>query len=229
MEYSSSNVESNQTEAHDKVGEVVQKYWRTQFQKPIAEHTQRAYQQAIAAINKPSIIFDSGCGNGNSTLKLAAQYPDSFIIGIDKSLSRLTKQANKASQSLNNPNFILIRADLIDFWRLAANDNIALLRHFILYPNPWPKKHHLKRRWHTSPLFKTIIALGGQLEIRSNWPIYIDEFSTALTTQRFTSQKKLLEIHYDQWLSDFEKKYHKSQHSLWQLTADLTVDNRNNG
>jgi hypothetical protein len=87
----------------------------------------------------------------------------------------------------------------------------------------------LKRRWHTSPLFKTIIALGGQLEIRSNWPIYIEEFSTALTTQRFTSQKKLLEIHNDQWLSDFEKKYHKSQHSLWQLTADLTVDNRNNG
>ena len=229
MEYSSSNVESNQTEVHDKVGEIVQKHWRTQFQKPIAEHNQRAYQQAIAAINKPSIIFDSGCGNGNSTLKLAAQYPDSFIIGIDKSLSRLTQQADKSCHSLNNRNFILIRADLIDFWRLAANDKIALLRHFILYPNPWPKKNHLKRRWHASPLFKTIVALGGQLEIRSNWPRYIDEFSTALTTQRFTSQKKLLEIHNDQWLSDFEKKYHKSQHSLWQLTADLSVDNRKNG
>ena len=229
MEYSSSNVDSNQTEVHDKVDEIVQKHWRTQFQKPIAEHNQRAYQQAIAAINKPSIIFDSGCGNGNSTFKLAAQHPDSFIIGIDKSLSRLTKQADKPNQSLKNRNFILIRADLIDFWRLAANDKIALLRHFILYPNPWPKKTHLKRRWHASPLFKTIVALGGQLEIRSNWPVYIDEFSTALTTQRFISQKKLLEIHNDQWLSDFEKKYHKSQHSLWQLTADLTVDNRKNG
>lgn len=228
MEYSSSSVDSNQTEAHDKVSEVVQKHWRTQFQKPIAEHNQRAYQQAIEAINKPSIIFDSGCGNGNSTLNLAGQYPDCFIIGIDKSLSRLTKQADKSGQSLSDPNFILIRADLIDFWRLAANDNITLLRHFILYPNPWPKKHHLKRRWHTSPLFKTIIALGGQLEIRSNWPIYIDEFSTALTTQRFSSQKKLLKVQNDQWLSDFEKKYHKSQHALWQLTADLTVDNNNN-
>ena len=229
MKYSSSNVNSNQTEAHDKVGEIVQKHWRTKFQKPIAEHNRRAYQQATAAINKPSIIFDSGCGTGNSTLKLAAQYPDSFIIGIDKSLSRLTKKEKKYSQSLKNRNFILIRADLVDFWRLAASDNIALIRHYILYPNPWPKKHHLKRRWHTSPLFKTIIALGGQLEIRSNWPIYIDEFSTALTKKRYSSQKKLLEIHNDEWLSDFEKKYHNSQHNIWQLTADLTVDNRNNG
>ena len=91
MEYSSSNVDSNQTEAHEKVDEVVQKHWRTQFQKPIAEHNKRAYQQAIAAINKPSIIFDSGCGNGNSTFKLAAQYPDSFIIGIDLSLIHISE------------------------------------------------------------------------------------------------------------------------------------------
>ena len=55
MEYSSSNVDSNQTEAHDKVGEVVQKHWHTQFQKPIAEHTHQAYQQAIAAITLPPL------------------------------------------------------------------------------------------------------------------------------------------------------------------------------
>ena len=35
------------------------------------------------------IIFDSGCGIGTSTRKLSNKYPDCFIIGIDKSESRI--------------------------------------------------------------------------------------------------------------------------------------------
>tara|TARA_B100000767_G_C19744991_1_gene528044 strand:- start:742 stop:1431 length:690 start_codon:yes stop_codon:yes gene_type:complete len=224
MEYSSKSVNSNQAGPHEKVGEIVLKHWHSEFKRPIAEHNYLAYQKAKASINRSSIIFDSGCGNGNSTANLAAQYPDSFIIGIDKSLSRLTRNTDNWHRSGQDKNFILVRADLIDFWRLAADDNIKLLRHFILYPNPWPKKQHVKRRWHTSPMLKTIMSLGGQLEVRSNWPVYIDEFSSALSIFHFCSQKKILTLDFAQCLSDFEKKYHQSNHTLWQLTADLSID-----
>ncbi|MGB1191308.1 MAG: methyltransferase domain-containing protein, partial [Pseudomonadales bacterium] len=122
----SRKVVSNQAAEHDNLTEIVCKHLATDFQRPIAQHNIEAYQYAISQINKPHIIFDSGCGNGKSTLNLASRYPEAFIIGIDKSHHRLNKLANK-SNAANN--YCLVRADLIDFWRLAANDNIKLLHH----------------------------------------------------------------------------------------------------
>ncbi|MDB2409113.1 hypothetical protein N9W57_00635 [Pseudomonadales bacterium] len=217
----SRKVVSNQAAEHDNLTEIVSKHLATDFQRPIAQHNIEAYQYAISQINKPHIIFDSGCGNGKSTLNLAARYPEAFIIGIDKSHHRLTKLANK-SDAANN--YCLVRADLIDFWRLAANDNIKLLHHFILYPNPWPKKHHLKRRWHGSPVFKQILALGGMIELRSNWQMYLEEFSIALSLVNCSATVQALTLAKKDYISDFEAKYHSSEQTLWQLNANLDID-----
>ena len=70
-------------------------------------------------------------------------------------------------------NLILMRADLNDFYRLAADAGWRLARHFILYPNPWPKSVHLKRRWHGAPVFPYMLRLGGVMELRSNWKLYL--------------------------------------------------------
>ena len=217
----SRKVVSNQAAEHDNLTEIVSKHLATDFQRPIAQHNIEAYQYAISQINKPHIIFDSGCGNGKSTLNLAARYPEAFIIGIDKSHHRLNKLANK-SDAANN--YCLVRADLIDFWRLAANDNIKLLHHFILYPNPWPKKHHLKRRWHGSPVFKQILALGGMIELRSNWQMYLEEFSIALSLVNCSATVQALTFSKKDYISDFEAKYHSSEQTLWQLNANLDID-----
>ncbi|MDA8694195.1 MAG: hypothetical protein P8J42_01115 [Pseudomonadales bacterium] len=216
----SRKVVSNQAAEHDNLTEIVSKHLATDFQRPIAQHNIEAYQYAISQINKPHIIFDSGCGNGKSTLNLAARYPEAFIIGIDKSHHRLNKLANK-SDAANN--YCLVRADLIDFWRLAANDNIKLLHHFILYPNPWPKKHHLKRRWHGSPVFKQILALGGMIELRSNWQMYLEEFSIALSLVNCSATVQALTFSKKDYISDFEAKYHNSEQTLWQLNANLDI------
>jgi hypothetical protein len=48
---------------------------------------------------------------------------------------------------------VFVRADLVDYWRLLAEAGIGLARHYILYPNPWPKIGHLARRWHAHPVF----------------------------------------------------------------------------
>ncbi|MGB2272064.1 MAG: tRNA (guanine(46)-N(7))-methyltransferase TrmB [Pseudomonadales bacterium] len=217
----SRKVVSNQAAEHDNLTEIVCKHLATDFQRPIAQHNIEAYQYAISQINKPHIIFDSGCGNGKSTLNLASRYPEAFIIGIDKSHHRLNKLANKSNVANN---YCLVRADLIDFWRLAANDNIKLLHHFILYPNPWPKKHHLKRRWHGSPVFKQILALGGMIELRSNWQMYLEEFSIALSLVNCSATVQALTFDKKNYISDFEAKYHSSEQTLWQLNANLDID-----
>ena len=220
----SRSVVSNQAAEHDNLSEVVTKHLTTEFKRPIAQHNIDAYQYAISLINKPHVIFDSGCGNGKSTLNLAKKYPNAFVIGIDKSHHRINKLAAETSLTENTKNYCHVRADLIDFWRLAANDNIKLQHHFILYPNPWPKKHHLKRRWHGSPVFRQILALGGEIELRSNWPVYLEEFAMALALVKHTATVQPLTVIAPDYISDFEAKYHASEQTLWQLNANLDID-----
>ena len=168
----------------------------------------------IATESKP-LIFDACCGVGDSSRHLARTYPEHWVIGVDKSESRLTRER----QGVAFENLVLARADLNDFYRLAVMAGWRFDRHYILYPNPWPKSAHLGRRWHGAPVFPSIIELGGQLELRSNWKLYLEEFSIALETMNH-------ECHIEPfvpetYLTPFEKKYHNSGQALWRLKADM--------
>ena len=108
----SRSVVSNQAAEHDNLSEVVTKHLSTEFKRPIAQHNIDAYQYAISQINKPHVIFDSGCGNGKSTLNLAEKYPDAFIIGIDKSHHRINKLAAETSATEHKKNYCHSKTDM---------------------------------------------------------------------------------------------------------------------
>lgn len=189
------------------------------WQKPLAEHTRTAFEQAdewrrqhLAA----PLIIDAGCGVGLSTRRLAQRFPDSRVIGIDRSADRLSREHGDLPD-----NALLVRADLVDFWRLALAAGWQPQRHYLLYPNPYPKPGHLKMRWPGHPVFPAIAALGGQLEVRSNWPIYVDEFALAL--HQATGIEAYVEGYQPEngFLTPFEEKYHRSGQPLWRLVATL--------
>ena len=161
-------------------------------------------------------ILDSGCGVGQSTRILAEQHPQHWVIGIDQSEHRITKQSAR-----NPDNMILVRANCVDFWRLALADGWQLDKHFLLFPNPWPKKEHLQRRWHGHPVFPTLLKLGGYLELRTNWHLYALEFQTALGHLGYSLSEVETYLPGDNYLTPFEKKYHESGQELFRLTSDL--------
>lgn len=164
------------------------------------------------------LIVDAGCGVGLSTRHLAGLYPDHFVIGVDQSADRLSR--NVAWQGTPPANFICVRADLIDFWRLLLEANVRPARHFILYPNPWPKIGQLSRRWHGHPVFPAVVALGGELECRSNWRVYVEEFAAAVTQ---LSGANVVAALFDSInpITPFEKKYKESGHQLWRCSVSL--------
>ncbi|MDB4542416.1 methyltransferase domain-containing protein [Pseudomonadales bacterium] len=214
-------IASAQEGVHERLESTVTKHLATNFGKPISKFNSDNYDSAMRQINREKIIFDSGCGNGRSTFQLARNNPDAFVIGIDKSAARLSKSRNnKGEQDPSEiDNYCLVRADLIDFLRLASNDGIALHKHYFLYPNPWPKSQHLQRRWHGSPVFKDIIQLGGVFEVRSNWKIYAEEFKVSLGIAGITSMVSEMNHDNHHYISDFEAKYHRSGQALWQLLS----------
>lgn len=212
---------SRQTEAHLQLQAQVARHATHTFQKPVTAYNRSAFEHSIAtwqAAGTPPLILDAGCGVGLSTFNLAAQFPDHFVIGVDQSADRITR--NTQWPDAIPSNCLRVRADLVDYWRLLLQSGIRPARHYILYPNPWPKIGHLARRWHGHPIFPTIVALGGELECRSNWQIYIEEFSAALTqlTQQTVNSKSYVPDH---CITPFEQKYLASGHTLWRCRTQL--------
>ena len=232
---------SAQKTVHDHLPALLERHRRSSFRKPYADYNRLALAAGIERWQRLApalpLILDAGCGTGESSLTLAALFPDHYVIGVDQSVVRLRRRLEAqergephralrqfpsggvgAVRELTNVGFV--RADLVDFWRLMRDANIRLARHYLFYPNPWPKIGHLSRRWHAHPVFPTLVELGGVLECRSNWRIYIEEFCLAIGTM--TGR----EILYESFAPDppqtpFERKYLVSGHTLYRARVDL--------
>jgi tRNA G46 methylase TrmB len=203
-------VDSDQREPHPRLRDRVERHLHHPFRKPIAAHNRAAFDavaEQVAAHAGP-LLLDSFCGIGESTAALAAQYPAALVIGIDKSKHRLDKH-----RAGDGGSYRLVRAETEDFWRLAVAAGWRPQRHTLFYPNPWPKKEHLQRRVHGSPLLPTLLALGGELELRSNWPVYVEEFALALELAGWRAQ--LEPVPPLAPISGFERKYRQAGQTLW--------------
>ncbi|PYE33731.1 tRNA G46 methylase TrmB [Idiomarina fontislapidosi] len=224
MSHEARPVHSNQTGPHEDTLGVALRHWQSTFLKPIQAHNQAAFDavnERVQAWQGP-VILDSCCGVGESTAKLAEQHPEALVIGVDKSSHRLDKHDFYEASS-RGQRYYLVRADLLDFWRLVADAKWRVELHTILYPNPWPKQAHLARRWHGSPVWPAVVQIGGQLQMRSNWSTYLLEVSQALSLNQVDAQVSYLGIDSAQAMTPFERKYLASGQALWRLTADLTT------
>ncbi|WP_305072455.1 tRNA (guanine(46)-N(7))-methyltransferase TrmB [Propionivibrio sp.] len=211
---------SAQQGIHEQLGRLLERHRQAPFRKPYADYNRAAFEASFArrereAANVP-LILDSCCGIGESSIALARTFPDHYVIGVDQSEVRL----GRFDAATLPPNLDLVRADLVDYWRLLLDAGVRLSRHYLLYPNPWPKIGHLSRRWHGHPVFPAMLGLGGRLECRSNWRIYIDEFCLAVTT---LTGRPVTGEEFDaaQPLTPFERKYRDSGHRLYRAVVDL--------
>ena len=262
-------VTSNQTDIYDKLETVVCKYATTDYLRPIAEHTRLAFAEAEKFIigfygaagrdndfsgytnhTTYKVILDSGCGTGESTLNIALAHPGIPVVGIDKSAVRLTKAGAGLNKELNGDapqNVFLVRAELLDFWRLALERVRAgrwqIPYHALYYPNPWPKQSEATRRFHLHPIFPTLLQLGDVIELRTNWEIYAREFAEAarvldsISTKRITATKGLRPkcriafgsrmttrvsiaceaFEPERPVTAFERKYKEARQQLWRV------------
>ncbi|MDD3354970.1 methyltransferase domain-containing protein [Zoogloea sp.] len=219
--YANSRIpESAQQGVHENLLERVEKHLRNEFRKPCTDYNKAAFAASLAGWNgQAPLILDAGCGVGHSTIQLARTFPDHWVIGVDQSEDRLSRK-KPYPDALLPKNMIFIRADLVDYWRLMSEAGVRLARHYILYPNPWPKIGHLARRWHAHPVFPFILRLGGRLECRSNWNIYVEEFALAVGVMTGTVPAwEPLEA--PSPLTPFERKYRDSGQTLYRCVVEL--------
>ncbi|QPC86516.1 tRNA (guanosine(46)-N7)-methyltransferase TrmB [Mesorhizobium sp. NBSH29] len=118
--------------------------------------------------------LEIGFGGGEHLLHDAIQNPQSGLIGVEPFINGMAKLAT-ALAATPRPNIRLYDEDatrLLDWLPEASLDAIALL-----YPDPWPKKKHWKRRF-ISPVnldrFAKVLKPGGRFRFASDIDTYVN-------------------------------------------------------
>lgn len=210
MHANSTPVHSTQQAAHARLAEVVAKHHAHRDQTPIAAHNAAAFNSVFPWFSQQAPrILDLGCGTAHSSAFLARSHPEARVLGVDQSSARLAR----APALLANAR--VLHCEQYDWLRLAEQHGLTIEKGYLLYPNPWPKPEHLRRRWHGHPIWPTLLRRCETLELRSNWQIYAVEFVQALRLSGW--QATFETIQPAQPISAFEAKYSASGHTLWRV------------
>ncbi len=224
----SRSVTSSQNGPHPRLAELVQRHLRHPFRRPVGEPSRLAFDTLAAALAgdaRPRVL-DAGCGTGASTVLLACRHTDAVVIGVDKSAQRLAVGQRALAAAGAPADVRLLRCDLVDFWTLAAAAGWRFEAQYLLYPNPWPKPEHVQRRWPAHPVLPALLACGGQLELRTNWAIYAEEWAIALGLAGWSRRVDRLDEPDAVAVSPFEAKYRASAHPLWRVRAAAEPQSR---
>ncbi len=91
-----------------------------------------------------SCLLEPGCGHGHWLTAYAAQYPNTICVGLDLLRERIEKARSKAARAgLEHVHFI--KAELLECIECLPA-GLKLQNIVFLFPDPWPKKRHHRRR-----------------------------------------------------------------------------------
>ena len=126
-------------------------------------------------------VLEIGFGNGDTLVQATAAHPELDYIGIEVHEPGVGHCLIKAREA-NVNNLRVITHDAIDVMRHQLPDG-ALSRINLLFPDPWPKKRHHKRRI-VQPGFLALaaakLAQGGELYIATDWANYAEHIDETM-------------------------------------------------
>lgn len=120
------------------------------------------------------IRLEIGFGGGEHLIHRAAERPDVGFIGVEVFLNGMAKalmaigERGLANIRLSNEDAVQV----LDRLPTACLDRIVLL-----YPDPWPKKRHWKRRFvgpDNIDRFARVLKPGGEFHFASDIDTYVD-------------------------------------------------------
>ncbi len=169
-----------------------------------------------------SRVAEIGFGNGDNLLALASAHPERDFLGIEvhrPGVGRLLLQLEE--RGIGNV-------------RLICRDAVEVLQHsllgpwldeiLILFPDPWPKKRHHKRRL-IQPGFVALLAerlkRGGTLRMATDWGPYAEQMLANLSAEprlrNLAPDGGFVPRPQERQPTRFERRGERLGHAVWDL------------
>jgi len=165
-------------------------------------------------------ILEIGFGNGESLVHEAAENPDIDYLGLEVQEPGIG-QCLVAAHEAGLTDLRIIRHDAVEVLQHQIADG-ALTRINLLFPDPWPKKRHHKRRIVQEPFLQLAaskLVTGGALHIATDWENYaeqIDELSAQSAHFSLSERRKHRGSEpLDRQTTKFENRGLREGHSIW--------------
>ena len=137
-------------------------------------------KEEIFETNRP-LEIDLGCGDGSFLVAMASHYQERNFLGVERLLGRVRKVIRKAEKnSLLNLKVLRLELSYTIEWLLP--DDCANRMH-LLFPDPWPKKKHHKRRMVNKSFCESLVRIlkeDGEFLFKTDHPDYFEESMLAL-------------------------------------------------
>lgn len=139
---------------------------------------------ALAGPGRP-LWVEIGFGAGEHMVHQAALHPEVLIIGCEIFLNGVAMALGRIRRA-GVANIRIHAGDARDLLDRLPEGSVA--RAFLLYPDPWPKRRHRRRRFiepeNLAPLVRAL-APGAELRLASDVPDYIAHAREVLPPQGF--------------------------------------------
>jgi tRNA (guanine-N7-)-methyltransferase len=117
--------------------------------------------------------LEIGCGGGEHLIAQAQEHPNVGILGCDLFINGMAKIVQAiAAQNLNNIRLVVEDARLL----MPKIPSSSITKIFILFPDPWPKKRHHKRRLIQAEFLEElarVLTPNGNVIVATDDPDYL--------------------------------------------------------
>lgn len=131
------------------------------------------------------VWLEVGFGGGEHLVHQAASNPDIGIIGCEPYINGVAMLLGKIRRA-GVTNLAVYPGDVRDLFDVLPDRSID--KAFLLYPDPWPKKRHHRRRFvtpeHLEPLSRAM-APGAEFRVATDIPDYVRQTLEQVPAQGF--------------------------------------------
>ena len=163
----------------------------------------------------PTITLELGCGHGHFLTAYAGVHTEEYCLGIDRQGNRITRSLRKQGHA-DLPNLRFVRAEVRQFLDCLPR-GMRLARIFVLFPDPWPKRRHLKNRMLSPSMLEKLAQHaipGTELFMRT------DDFGYLEWVEANLSESLAWWIHPDPvWPFEWETVFQRKARSYRSLSA----------
>jgi len=175
--------------------------------------------------NNQPLFVELGAGKSKFTVELAEKNPNHNYLAIEIKEERSLSGAKKAiAKSLNNIKFLCLSIKhLPDIFKEGEIKGL-----YINFPDPWPKKRHIKRRTASADfleLYKNVLAPSGFLQLKTDNQLFFHYAASEFLQHKWKITDMDLNVldNNENICTEFEEKFRKKGLPIYMLRTSYAL------